>query len=493
MSDILRHILWMTLTGSSMTALLYAVRPFFRHRTSKTAQYYAWTLALLALLLPIHLMLPAGTWLQNALPSVSFTGLVDDAVFPRSKNSQPLQPKASAADTAVVGSTTHNLYANAVSAAGAVWLLGAVISMLRFMVPYWQFVRKLKPHLRPAGAEETEMLNRLSGKRSPLLRCTPLMTAPMLVGVLRPILVLPATSYPTAELEHILLHELTHWRRRDLAVKWLSSLAVAVHWFNPLVYALHREMDKACELACDEAVIRRVGAETSRSYGETLLNAASATCNPGPGLSALMTDDKKLLKERLLAILEYKRSTNSVRLFSLLLLLCISGCGIAMGMGAGTNPQTPPASNFLQVMLQKNLLPASIVQGLTRYEEKNLEDSCTLHLWSSSDKEGFFIHKTELEEKSGTIMFYHYKNYEFPENPLPGPLSVEEGEKLALRFIDTFVSDAARLTFIREPAYPSLYDPGHVESWTAALPDGSSHVVMVDLDLGYVVFYALFQ
>ena len=29
--------------------------------------------------------------------------------------------------------------------------------------------------------------------------------------------------------------------------------------------------------------------------------------------------------------------------------------------------------------------------------------------------------------------------------------------------------------------------------WTAALPDGSNHVVMVDMNLGYVVFYALFQ
>ena len=47
-------------------------------------------------------------------------------------------------------------------------------------------------------------------------------------------------------------------RTRDIVVKWFALLANAVHWFNPALYLLRRELARECQLAADEAVIRHI-------------------------------------------------------------------------------------------------------------------------------------------------------------------------------------------------------------------------------------------
>lgn len=60
-------------------------------------------------------------------------------------------------------------------------------------------------------------------------------------------------------------------KRRDIFIKWLLIFAGAMHWFNPLVYYVRREMNKACELACDESVIKKFDMSEMQQYGDTLI------------------------------------------------------------------------------------------------------------------------------------------------------------------------------------------------------------------------------
>ena len=77
----------------------------------------------------------------------------------------------------------------------------------------------------------------------------------MLSGTLRPVIWLPADPIPEPELRYALIHELTHWRRRDVPLKWLTTAAAALHWFNPAVWLAARAVERDCELACDEAAV----------------------------------------------------------------------------------------------------------------------------------------------------------------------------------------------------------------------------------------------
>lgn len=82
---------------------------------------------------------------------------------------------------------------------------------------------------------------------------------PMLMGVLRPCILLPAEDYTAEELDVIFLHELTHKLHGDIAVKYLTIFLQAVGWFNPFAWIYQRLIGQWAEFACDETAGKMAG------------------------------------------------------------------------------------------------------------------------------------------------------------------------------------------------------------------------------------------
>ncbi len=77
-----------------------------------------------------------------------------------------------------------------------------------------------------------------------------------------------------AELRHVLLHELAHVKRRDVAMNWLVNALLTVHWFNPLLWLAFRQMRADREIACDELALRAMRGEERKAYGDTLIKVS---------------------------------------------------------------------------------------------------------------------------------------------------------------------------------------------------------------------------
>ncbi|WP_302496173.1 M56 family metallopeptidase [uncultured Flavonifractor sp.] len=97
----------------------------------------------------------------------------------------------------------------------------------------------------------------------------------MLAGVFRPVLLLPEDAGGQG-LRYALLHELVHYRRRDIWLKTLVLWVNAVHWFNPLVWRMVRSVERDTELACDEGALKRLPQEEHAAYGRAILQAVAA-------------------------------------------------------------------------------------------------------------------------------------------------------------------------------------------------------------------------
>ena len=110
---------------------------------------------------------------------------------------------------------------------------------------------------------------------------------PMLVGVMRPCLLLPRALCEGDPLQRelIVAHELTHWRRRDLW--WLSAATVLqiLLWFNPVMRLLRARLAWSQELACDRDVLRGRPAAQRRAYAAALLGQMDARLVPGAALA----------------------------------------------------------------------------------------------------------------------------------------------------------------------------------------------------------------
>ena len=229
----------------------------------------------------------------------------------------------------------------------ALWAAGFLTALARRGVAYGRMCRELRRTLRPAGPGERAVFARLTQgeKRPPALRVSPAAPTPMLAGLLRPQLILPELELSQEELEGVFSHELTHWRHRDLWIKWLAALAVCVHWFNPAARLLAERLDRDCELYCDQTVARDWDRPRRARYGELLLRLAAG----GKGApSAALFSQKQRLEERLTAMMNGKNYGKKA--FVLGAAACLTLALATTALGAYTGPAVEePLANLTEV------------------------------------------------------------------------------------------------------------------------------------------------
>ncbi len=362
MNQILKLFLSMSFSGSLLILFLLLGKRFLKDKINRQWQYYIWAVVVLRLLLPFG---PEASLLGRTYQAV------DRAVartVPLRQQSLPDAPESVPAPAA--GRGTDNVHGDSPAGDFAafhpfqdigtllmdhiwlVWLMAALGLMIRKATIYQGFIRYIKAGSVPVS--DMEMLDRLSMaaeqasvKRPIELWVNPLVSSPLLIGFFRPCIVLPGTDVSEKNFQYILVHELTHYRRRDMFYKWLVQFTVCLHWFNPLVHLMGREITRACEFSCDEAVLARMGYENAQDYGQTLLDAMAAVWRyrETPG-AVTLSENKRLLKERLSAIVNFRKKSKAMRfLTGALTLLVISGAAfigvypvVQAGSPAGGNP-----------------------------------------------------------------------------------------------------------------------------------------------------------
>ena len=155
----------------------------------------------------------------------------------------------------------------AVSAGAAVWLAGTLLMAGWFAVSYLRCRRNFQTSL----PVESGFVSRWM-KRHPhvSVRVSDRISGPLTYGLFRPVILLPKGLDWEDEtaLAHILTHEYIHIRYLDGLTKLVLTGTLCVHWWNPAVWLMVVLANRDLELACDEAVVRRLG--DPASYARTL-------------------------------------------------------------------------------------------------------------------------------------------------------------------------------------------------------------------------------
>ena len=197
--------------------------------------------------------------------------------------------------------------------AGLIWLAG--------VLALWDRTARAAAGLRrrgrgwsvvddPSVLELFDGCRRAMGVRQPVrLRATDDL-GPAVTGLWRSCVLIPRkvlSSASRADLEHILLHELAHIRRRDVAVQWLLTVAGILHWFNPAVWLAAARMRADREFACDADVLRRLGRDRGAAYGNTVLSLAAGleASRPRTALVGVL-GTRRHLRERIVMIARHR-------------------------------------------------------------------------------------------------------------------------------------------------------------------------------------------
>ena len=185
------------------------------------------------------------------------------------------------------------------------WLIGALLHAGLVWGRYLLFRRRTLRWAVPARAEDLNVLadqkKRLNCPRLPELYCCPLIHTPLLMGVRKPVILLPE-HLPESALGPILAHELTHLKEGHLADKRFFMLFRAVYWFNPLAWWMVRRAGEDMELCCDYALTCGRNEEERREYGMAILNQLSAGRRAGSSLTTGFSGNRDEVFRRFRAI-----------------------------------------------------------------------------------------------------------------------------------------------------------------------------------------------
>lgn len=189
------------------------------------------------------------------------------------------------------------------------WSIGACGSFGLNIAAYLKYRKRI---IFTADYSEfyTDILSEIAGRhRYPNVFISEQADTPMVIGLIRPIIVIPNNDYSQNEIRNILRHEYCHYRRFDLPIKWIAVFTCSLHWFNPLMIVFQRKLDEYCELCCDEAVVRSMNPAERKSYIQTLLKTAEHQVNSRGILLTTLSGDAKKLNERFSAIIKAAKLT----------------------------------------------------------------------------------------------------------------------------------------------------------------------------------------
>ncbi len=364
MSEFIKILLSLSVSGALLLLLILGLKPLYKNKFSKRWQYYIWIVVALRFLLPFT---PDTTIIGSLFEKFDTTAITNEI---------PTNPNVPVpADTG--NSKAEPIQTNREITTAAmrepvdkyvclffIWSALALVLFVRKVTVYQGFIQYIK-----AGNKEVsdiKILNLLSDCEEKLkiktrveLSCNPLIASPMLIGFFRPRIILPVGEWEDKELSYIFVHELIHYKQRDMFYKWLIQIVVCVHWFNPFVYLLEKEVNKSCELSCDEKVISILNEKAKREYGDTLISFLKSNNLYKSSLASVtLTEGAEQLKERLGAIMKFRKKSKAIiaitAIFTAAVCVCFFVTGAYAAHSAANDMKTWKDSEILNEILTED-------------------------------------------------------------------------------------------------------------------------------------------
>ena len=319
----------------SALALFYmAITPLLAKRYSAKSRYYAWLVAVVGLIIPFrpHFNNPL---IKVTVPSKATLPIVQIG------NGAPLTMPAPVENTAFLPTIqSFSWWQIAV----VVWIVGMVTFLAYHVIKHYCFMKMIRRWSdsvtdgQPFSILQSLQIEMGVTKQISLYLC-PCVGSPMMIGFIKPCILLPHTNLDKDELRFILKHELVHLKRKDLCYKVLVLIAAAIHWFNPIIYLMAKAIDILCEISCDIETVQNTSIGMRQHYSETIIGVVKYQSKIKTALSTNFYGGKKEMKKRIFSIMDMGKKKTGLVIVCAALILTI-GTGFAFATNAAiASPQ----------------------------------------------------------------------------------------------------------------------------------------------------------
>ena len=201
-----------------------------------------------------------------------------------------------------------------------VWAVIAACFAIYSLISYLKLKNQVRDAIRIRGGWESSKIE----------------TA-FILGFIKPKIYIPM-GMDSQSRQNILAHERTHLDKGDHWIKMIGFLALALHWFNPLVWVAYILLCKDIETACDERVIRFMELDERKAYSSALLRCSSRRAHFAASPVAF---GEVSVKQRILSILKYKKPSFWLSLLGVLAFFFVAVCFLTSPPAAQTEVLSP--------------------------------------------------------------------------------------------------------------------------------------------------------
>ena len=326
---------WLVSTSfiaSMAVCIILIVKGFFKHRLSARWHYFIWFLFVARLALPDIFISPVSLLNIYRFLRASAGKPVDMNTLQTPLNHTTLYKQILSPLEDYTLSVSKGNIDWVMSALFYIWIMGVIYTLVYIYVCNRRAVRIVKGSKWICEKEPLKLLEeckkRLNIKKDLQLIQSHHIKSPALFGLLNPCIILPDSFHSTLssrDLRYIFLHELVHYKNRDVLVNLIICLIEALHWFNPIIWYGFNRMRQDRELACDATVLEVLEEKEYYHYGTTIIKVLENTRRPSSAYSmTAISNNKDLMKKRISMIAVFRKESISSRITGFIVFILLA-------------------------------------------------------------------------------------------------------------------------------------------------------------------------
>lgn len=273
------------------------------------------------------------------------------------------------------------LFQRIISICSYIWLIGFLSICILIFIVTLNFKKKTRLFNEVKNLEVIKVLNvckeKLNVNKNIPIYSSDTFKTPFIYGFLNPTIYLPKhilNKVDNSQLLHICLHEIAHYKRKDLFYNLLGTVAIVIHWFNPMVWLAMKEMRVDRELACDSYVLEVLGENESIPYGMTIIKLSQIISNQRYQniLSVHFYKNKTQIERRITMIKMFKKGSYKISIIAVALFIVLGTATLTNAKSLKGENKDKISSKDLMVKEKKEFViesPSKFFNNLDRAKD----------------------------------------------------------------------------------------------------------------------------
>ena len=338
-SPIFYKVLYMSIIGILVGIFILCIRKILDKKISPKWKCFIWLLLVFSLIFPIKINI------QNKYTNaeiLSISGLIEPiknisndinpSELDNSKSEQKENNKENFEEAVVERKNNNisikNLILNIIIP--SIWILGITLNLIFLILGNIKINKNLKGKLyndKTLNNLINECKNIIGVKKKINIIVQNFKRTPSIIGIFNPKILVTnefLLQNDTTK-KYIIMHELSHYKRKDLIFNYVILLITIIHWFNPLIWLFFKKIRQDIELATDEMVLNKLKKDEKKEYGRTLINSLEIFQEEKYTAKILcVTDDSKNMERRIKMVKlseKFKKNKSLIAIISIIIII----------------------------------------------------------------------------------------------------------------------------------------------------------------------------